>query len=78
MAAIFLPLIFGMMPWVKLNYATALVPILNISLASKAIFSGKVDWGPTALFYVSLAVLASLGFMACTKFVGRENVLFRI
>ena len=78
MAAILFPLIFGMMPWVKLTYVTALVPILNISLASKAIFSGNVDWGPTAIVYVSLAVLAALGFMACTKFVERESILFRI
>lgn len=78
MAAILFPLIFGMMPWVKLTYVTALVPILNISLASKAIFSGNVDWGPTAIVYVSLAVLAALGFMACTRFVGRESILFRI
>ncbi len=77
MVVIIFPLVFGMMPWVKLTYTTALVPILNISLASKAIFSGNVDWGPVAIVYVLLVVLALLGFVACTKLAGRESVLFR-
>jgi sodium transport system permease protein len=77
MAVIIFPLVFGMMPWVKLTYITALVPILNISLASKAIFSGNVDWGPVFVVYVSLIALAAIGFVACTKLVGRESILFR-
>ncbi|MCB1121255.1 MAG: ABC transporter permease, partial [Verrucomicrobiae bacterium] len=44
-ALIIFPLIFGMMPWVKLTYTTAFIPILNITLASKAIFSGNIPWG---------------------------------
>ncbi|QXD22589.1 ABC transporter permease [Opitutia bacterium ISCC 51] len=77
MALIFIPLIFGMMPWVKLTYVTAAVPILNISLASKAIFSGNVEWGPVAVVYVSLIALAGIGFVACTKLAAKENILFR-
>lgn len=77
MALIFIPLIFGMMPWVKLTYVTAAVPILNISLASKAIFSGNVEWGPVAVVYVSLIALAGIGFVACTKLASKESILFR-
>lgn len=77
MALIFIPLIFGMMPWVKLTYVTAAVPILNISLASKAIFSGNVEWGPVAVVYVSLIALAGIGFVACTKLAAKESILFR-
>ena len=77
MALIIFPLVFGMMPWVKLTYITALVPILNVSLASKAIFSGNVDWGPVGVVYISLLALASIGFVACTKLAGRESILFR-
>jgi sodium transport system permease protein len=77
MALIIVPLVFGMIPWVKLSYVTAFIPILNISLASKAIFSGNVPWGPLAVVYVSLIALAAIGFVACTKLVGRESILFR-
>jgi sodium transport system permease protein len=76
-AVIIFPLIFGMMPWVKLSYATALIPILNISLASKAIFSGNIPWGPVVVVYVSLISFAAIGFVACTKLAGRESILFR-
>ncbi len=76
-AVIIFPLIFGMMPWVKLSYATALIPILNISLASKAIFSGNIPWGPAVVVYVSLISFAAIGFVACTKLAGRESILFR-
>ena len=77
MALIFIPLIFGMMPWVKLTYVTAVIPILNISLASKAIFSGNVAWGPVVVVYVSLIALAGIGFVACTKLAAKESILFR-
>jgi sodium transport system permease protein len=77
MALIIFPLVFGMMPWVKLTYTTALIPILNISLASKAIFTGNVPWGPVGVVYVSLIALAAIGFVACTKLAGRESILFR-
>ena len=77
MAAIIFPLVFGMMPWIKLSFTTALIPILNISLASKAIFSGNVEWGLLAIVYVSLIALAAIGFVACTKLAGRESILFR-
>jgi len=76
-AVIVFPLLFGMMPWMKLTYVTAMVPILNISLASKAIFSGNVPWGPVLVVYISLISIASIGFVACTKLAGRESILFR-
>ncbi|MDA0345816.1 MAG: ABC transporter permease [Verrucomicrobia bacterium] len=76
-AVIVFPLLFGMMPWMKLTYVTAMVPILNISLASKAIFSGNIPWGPVLVVYISLIAFASIGFVACTKLAGRESILFR-
>jgi len=76
-AVIVFPLLFGMMPWMKLTYVTAMVPILNISLAPKAIFSGNVPWGPVLVVYISLISFASIGFVACTKLAGRESILFR-
>lgn len=76
-ALIIFPLIFGMMPWVKLTYTTAFIPILNITLASKAIFSGNIPWGPVLVVYVSLIALAGIGFVACTKLAGKESILFR-
>lgn len=76
-AVVIVPSLFGMMPWMKLTYVTACVPIMNISLASKAIFSGTVEAGPLAIVYVSLILLAAAGFFTCTKMVAKESILFR-
>ncbi len=76
-AIVIVPSLFGMMPWMKLSYVTACVPIMNISLASKAIFSGTVEAGPLAVVYVSLILLAGVGFFICTKMVAKESILFR-
>lgn len=43
MMVVFVPVILGLLPGIELNARTALVPILNVSLATKDVISGTID-----------------------------------
>ncbi len=74
---VILPAIIGLLPGMELNLATALIPVLNVSLATKDIIAGTVSAGPLALVYVSLVVLAGVGLALCTFYFRKEDVIFR-
>jgi len=74
---IIVPAFLGMMPGMKLTAATAVVPILNVSLATKSIVAGQTSPGIMMLVYVSLIVYASLGLFICGRTFGRESAIFR-
>ena len=56
---------------------TALIPILNVSLAAKEIISGTIAPGLLAEVYVSLVVLAGVSLYGCTWWFDREKTMFR-
>jgi len=74
---IIIPAAIGMMPGMELNTITALVPILNVSLATKEMLSGSIDWFLLTEVYVSLFVLAGLSLWFCVKWFNREDIIFR-
>ncbi|MFQ5630181.1 MAG: ABC transporter permease subunit [bacterium] len=74
---IILPVLIGLIPGITLNTTTALIPILNVSLATKAIIAGTIKMGLLAEVYVSLALLAGLSLFAASKIFLRETVIFR-
>lgn len=74
---VFLPAIIGLLPGMELSFGTALIPVLNVSLATKDIIAGTVDPGLLALVYLSLIVLAGIGLALCTFYFRRENIIFR-
>lgn len=74
---VLLPAMLGMMPGVELGPKTALVPILNICLASKEMLSGVWNWGYLALIFGSTLVLAAVGLALCVRMFNREDVMFR-
>jgi sodium transport system permease protein len=74
---IIIPAFIGLMPGMELSASTALVPILNVSLATKAIIAGQVPAGPMALVYASLAVYAAAGLFLCSRIFARESAIFR-
>lgn len=74
---VFLPAIIGLLPGMELTTTTALIPVLNVSLATKDIIAGTVSAGPLLLVYVSLVVLAAAGLALCTFYFRREDVIFR-
>ena len=76
--AIIFPIFIGsLIPGIQLNNYTALIPILNIALASKEIVAGTVKIFPIFLVYLSSTILAGLGLYICSKWFQRENIIFR-
>ncbi len=74
---VLLPLLIGTLPGMKLTTVTALIPVFNVSMATKAIIAGTIQPGLLLLVYLSLFVLAVLSLMFCAKWFNREDVIFR-
>ncbi len=74
---IILPVLIGMVPGFELNPVTALIPVLNVSLATKEIIAGTIRPELLILVYLSLVVLAVLSLWACSRFFNREETIFR-
>ncbi len=74
---IILPVAVGMIPGIELTPLTALIPILNVSLATKEIIAGTITPGLLAIVYASLLALAGISLWACSRWVDREETIFR-
>lgn len=74
---VIVPVLIGLMPGVELTWKTALIPILNVSLASKDVISASIEPTHLALVYASLLLLASVSIVFCVKWFNREATLFR-
>jgi len=75
--AIIVPAAVGMLPGVELNALTAMIPVLNVSLATKEIIAGTIDGLDLAIVYASLVGLAVLGLWGATQWFRRESTIFR-
>jgi sodium transport system permease protein len=74
---VIIPVFIGLFPGIKLNTTTALIPVLNVSLATKEIISGTIKTGLLVEVYVSLFILAALSLVFCAQWFKREEVIFR-
>lgn len=74
---IIMPAAIGMLPGVELNARLALVPILNVSLASKELVSGVWHWNYLALIFGSTCVYAAVALGLAVRMFNREDVIFR-
>ncbi len=77
MIVIIVPVFIGMMPGMTLDAGTALIPILNVSLATKAIIAGTIKPILLAETYASLIALAGLSLFACARIFDRKGTIFR-
>ena len=77
MILIIVPAFIGLMPGMTLNAKTALIPILNVSLATQSIIAGTISTALLAEVYASLVALAALSMWGCTWIFGREGTIFR-
>jgi len=77
MMVVVVPVLLGVLPGMELNARTALVPILNVSLATKDVISGTINPVHLAMSYASLFALAGLSLWFCVKWFSREETLFR-
>ena len=71
------PAFIAMLPFVKLDWRWAMVPITNISLATKELIKGTMDYYMLIAILGSSIVIASVFLLFCTKWFKRESVLFR-
>ncbi len=74
---VIVPVFIGLFPGTKLNAVTALVPILNVSLATKEIIAGTIKTGLLLEVYLSLFLLAAMGLIFCAQWFKKEDVIFR-
>jgi sodium transport system permease protein len=74
---VILPVLVGLMPGLVLDSVTALVPVLNVSLATKEIIAGTMKVPLLAEVFGSLMVLAALSLWGCKKWFEREETIFR-
>ena len=59
-----------------LDYATALIPVLNVSLAVQAIIADSITGGRLAVVYLSLTAFAGLSLYGCAYLFDREEMIF--
>ncbi len=74
---VIIPLIIAMLPGIELNSTTALVPVMNVVLATKAVISGTMTPLLMTEVYLSLFFLAGLSLFGCERWIRREETLFR-
>jgi sodium transport system permease protein len=74
---VILPAMASFIPGIELNARFALVPILNISLASKEILSGSYPWTMLGLIFLSTSLYAGGALYWAYRQFQREEVLFR-
>ena len=74
---VIIPVMIGLFPGVKLNTTTALIPVLNVSLATREIVSGTIQTGLLMEVYLSLSLLAAASLYFCSWWFKREDIIFR-
>ena len=75
--AVLVPAFAGILPGISLNTTTALIPVLNVALATKDVLAGTLGLGHLALVYLSLLGLAAASLVVCMYVIRSERVLFR-
>jgi sodium transport system permease protein len=73
---IILPAMVGFFPGVELNEVTALIPVVNIVLATKELIAGTLEWHLVAMSFGVMVLLAVIAIMlSYRKFENENNVI---
>ena len=75
--AVIVPAAIGLVPGIKMSAATAMIPILNVSLATKEIIAGTIRTPHLVLVFVSLIALAIASLWGSAWWFRRESTIFR-
>jgi sodium transport system permease protein len=67
----------ALVPSIELGTLTALIPVLNVSLAAKGLATGTLAAGPVLIVFASLVALAAMALYGCSLYFHRESVIFR-
>ena len=76
---VIMPAIISFVPGVKLDWLMASIPVVNVSLALKEIFTGNLDqhWAHVGVIFISTSIFTGLLLWFATWWFQREQVLFR-
>jgi sodium transport system permease protein len=74
---VIIPAAIGMLPGLKLTTVTALIPVFNVSLATKRIIAGTIEPGLLILVFLSLFFLAAVSLVFCSRWFNKEEIIFR-
>jgi sodium transport system permease protein len=73
---IVLPAMVGFFPGVELNTVTALIPVVNVVLATKDLIAGTLEWHLIAIAFLTMCALATLMVtISYRKFGSEKNVV---
>jgi len=75
MGVIIVPAALALLPGIELNWKTALIPVLNIALATKEILSGTIQSGHYIAIVLSLVVLAILSVALSYRQFSKEGMV---
>ncbi len=77
MIVVVVPAALALAPGSRLTAITALIPVLNVSLATRELLAGTAQPVLVALVFASLVLLAAGSLWACTRWFAREDIVFR-
>ncbi len=74
---IILPAVLALVPGIELTWTTAMIPILNIALATKEIISETINMGHFVLIVGSLVILAIIGVIFSFSQFSKEGMVLK-
>lgn len=74
---IILPAAMAMIPGIEMSWKTAMIPILNIALATKEIIAGTMDNGMYIAIVLSLVVLAVIAVLFSHNQFSKEGMVLK-
>ena len=74
---IIVPVFVGLMPGIELNFWTAIIPVINVALTTKAILAGTLDFGLFMLAFASLITLAVVSVVVSARWFDKESNVLR-
>jgi len=73
---VILPAVIGFLPQIELNTITALIPIVNIVLATKELMAGTLNYAYLFLSICSMFIFAAAAvFLSYRRFENESNIL---
>jgi sodium transport system permease protein len=73
---VILPAVIGFLPGIELNATTAMIPIVNIVLATKDLVAGTLNYGHLMISALVMCVIAAVAvFVSYKQFEKETNVL---
>lgn len=74
---VIMPAIIGLLPGIELNHITALIPVLNVSLVTKDLIGGTLDYIYMVEALITLTLMAGIGILFSVYWFGKEGNILR-